>query len=166
MEYYINPYIMYLSRLLRCQFREALNKEGLFAGQHELLVKLYHSPGVTATRLAKEMDLSLATVSVSIKRLERAGFVAKQPDLADNRMIFLFLTDKGRQVHDSIRSAMIGTEATLLEGISEEEINQFRCFLKQGIANLGGICQPEEGRPPPREAFEELAMEERRLPLK
>lgn len=163
-EYYINPYIMYLSRLLRCQFREALNQEGLFVGQHDLLVKLYHNPGMTASHLAKELDLALATVSVSIKRLEKAGFVFKVQDKKDNRTNFLYLTEKGRQVHDSIRGAIIGAEATLVSGMSAEEVNQFRGFLKRAVTNLGGIQPDGDHAKPPRAIIDAIIREERSEP--
>lgn len=146
-EYYINPYIMYLSRLLRCQFRESLHKEGLFAGQHELLVTLYHNPGITSSRLAKELDLSLATVSVSIKRLEKTGFVAKVKDDKDSRTTWLYLTDKGRAVHDSIRGTIMQAEATLVQGMTLEEIDAFRNYLKTAITNLGGSDRLDEAAP-------------------
>lgn len=146
-KYYINPYIMYLSRLLRCRFREALNKEGLFVGQHELLVTLYHNPGTSASRLAKELDLSLATVSVSIKRLEEAGFVTKVKDEKDSRTTWLYLSDKGRDVHDSIRATIIQTEETLVQGMTPEEINLFRDYLKKAITNLGGSDRLDEAMP-------------------
>lgn len=154
-KYYINPYIMYLSRLLRCQFREALNKEGLFVGQHELLVKLYHQPGVTASQLAKEMDLTPATVSVSLKRLVKAGFVQKEPDQKDNRTTCLYLTDRGREVHDSIRAAIMGTEATLVQGMTPEEIDRFRGSLKKAIHNLGGSERLEKDHACHRGSFNE-----------
>lgn len=160
-KYYINPYIMYLSRLVRCQFREALNEKGLFVGQHELLVKLYHQPGTTASRLARDLDLSLATVSVSVKRLEKAGFVTKVPDEKDSRTTWLYLTDKGREVHDSIRSTIMHTEATLVQDMTAEEIELFRSFLKKGIANLGGE-RLEQGMLLPTDTFDDIPKQERR----
>ncbi len=158
--YCINPYVMYLARLLRCQFREALHKEGLFVGQHELLVKLYHHPGHTASQLAKELDLAPATVSVSLKRLEKAGFIQKVPDETDNRITCLYLTEKGGQSHDSVRTAILNAEATLVQGMTEEEIDQFRSYLKRAVTNLGGEW-PEHGLPVPPEAFNHMHAEER-----
>lgn len=161
-KYYINPYIMYLSRLLRCKFREALNKEGVFVGQHNLLEKLYQQPGTTASRLAKELDLSLATVSMSIKRLEKTGFVTKVPDEKDSRITFLHLTEKGQKVHNGIRTAVIQTEATLVQDMSEQEIEQFRTYLKKAITNLGGSELLNYEIPLPGQDVDEITMQERR----
>lgn len=133
---YINPYIVYLARLLRGHFSDALRAEGVFGGQHELIGVLYHNPGITASTLARKLDLSQATVSVSMKRLERSGFIKKETDKSDSRTVKLFLTDEGKKAFEKVGDAMIETEKRLVSGFTEEEIVLFRDFLRKGIDNL------------------------------
>lgn len=133
---YINPYIVYLARLLRGHFSEALRAEGVFGGQHELIGIIYDRPGITASTLAKMLDLSQATVSVSMKRLERSGMVKKEYDETDSRTIKLFLTDEGKKAFEKVGETMIETENKLVSGFTEEEITMFREFLKKGIDNI------------------------------
>lgn len=148
----LNPCIIYLARLLRGNFRETLHAEGLFAGQHELIGMMYYNPGIAASALAKKLDLTQATVSVSLKRLEKVGFVKREIDESDSRVTKLFLTDDGKNVHKKIEEAIVTAEDKLVLGMTDEEIRQFRGLLLKGIHNL--VVEDENSQPPTDACFE------------
>lgn len=135
----IHASILYLSRLLREHFRSTLAEEGLFAGQQEFLIRIKCRPGISPSQLAKDMDLSLASVSVSIKRLEKANFIERRENRADARSTMLFLTPHGQKVQSRIRKNLRDVEHKLTGGMTGAETAQLLSLLERGIANMGGL---------------------------
>jgi len=59
---------------------------------------LSHLDAVAPTsvgELAGHMGVTASTMSLTVKRLERGGYVARRRDPADRRVVQLRLTDKG-----------------------------------------------------------------------
>ena len=139
--YDINPKILYLSKLLKENYRKALCEEGLFVGQQDILIRILHNEGITSTELAKQIGVSLATISVSVKRLEKADFIEKHSDEKDSRITRLYLTAHGRNVQKNICTTLSDSEKELLNGMSTEEIDFFRETLSKAIINLGGSLE-------------------------
>ncbi len=49
--------------------------------------------------MAEGLKLATPTVSISVRQLEKAGFVERQPDPNDGRAVLLFLTSAGQKLH-------------------------------------------------------------------
>ena len=71
----IGPRVNFLSRLIRCRFNEVIAEQGLYSGQQDIIFALIENEGITSSKLAQKTGVSNATMSVSIKRMEKAGFV-------------------------------------------------------------------------------------------
>lgn len=69
---------------------------------------------VTIARVARQVQLSPATVSRIVDRLERAGLVRRQRGTTDRRKVFLELTPAGREKH-----------ATLPVGLQDRFLDRF-----------------------------------------
>lgn len=134
----IGPRVSYLSRMLRHSFNEAIKKEGLFSGQQDIILLLMHNPGATISDVATNIGISAASVSVSIKRLEKAGFVTKKQSKSDARITQLFLTEKGSAVPEHIKTKMQNENKKLTTGMTEEEIEMLSNLLDRAINNLKG----------------------------
>lgn len=74
----IGPRVNYLSRLVRRRFNEVIAEEGLFSGQQDILFAIVDNEGVTSSQLSSMSGVSAATISVSVKRMEKAGFIIKK----------------------------------------------------------------------------------------
>lgn len=59
--------------------------------------------GTSVTDIAQEMDISLATVTVAVKKLEKKGYVSKEKCTQDGRRVLIRLTEAGRRVEISQR---------------------------------------------------------------
>lgn len=81
----IGPRIMCLSRLIRQKFNEAAAEQGLFSGQQDIIMLIVEQEGITLSKLAEKLEVSTATASVSVKRMEKAGFIVKKQDKNDAR---------------------------------------------------------------------------------
>ena len=109
----------------RVNFNKAVADEGLFAGQHKII-----------GQIADETGTAPSTVSVSIKRMEKAGFVKRRTSKTDGRITEIYLTEKGNAVPDNIRRKMDAEEKILTNGLSKEEINTLSDLLDKIIENF------------------------------
>lgn len=132
----IGPRIMCLSKYLRKVFNEAMAQEGLFSGQEDILLYLELQEGLSLIELAKELGVAPATASISVKRMEKSGFIEKKPDETDARITRLYLTEKGRRAPENIRKKMDALEAILTETMSREESELITSLLDKTIENF------------------------------
>ncbi|MFR5875585.1 MAG: MarR family winged helix-turn-helix transcriptional regulator [Eubacterium sp.] len=132
----IGPRVTRISRILRRRFNKVSNEEGLFSGQQHIILLLKHNRGLTVGQLAERLGVAPATVSVSIKRMEKAGFVEKTADENDARITKLYLTEKGEAAPDHIKEKMDSQEKYITNGMSKEEVRLFSDLLDKAINNL------------------------------
>lgn len=74
-----------------------LNKlSGLTGPQLLIMQEIARVKGVTASQIAKQINLSAATVTNILDRLENRGLIERIRSSEDKRRVSLFLTDNGR----------------------------------------------------------------------
>lgn len=132
----IAPRIMCLSKLLRQAFNEAAAEQGLFAGQQDIVLALVENEGLTLSELAKILEVSTATASVSVKRMEKNGFVIKKPDKRDARITRLYLTEKAKATPEKIMAHMNRMENKLKADMTQEQVFLLSEQLDTAIQNL------------------------------
>lgn len=137
----IGPRISRASKNLRCRFNKVVNDEGLFSGQHHIILLLKHFEGLTISQVAEYLKITPATASVSIKRMEKAGFVEKRFDEKDARITRLYLSEKGKAATEHIRVRMDAQEALMTRGLSEEEIMLLSDLLDRVLENVEKECE-------------------------
>jgi len=91
-------------------------------------------PGCGIQALAKELDLSTPSVSISVRQLEKAGFLERQPDPDDGRAVQLFLTIEGQELHKRIHNFRRQKFELLLAGLRYEERNIMLNLLERAIS--------------------------------
>ena len=67
------------------RMHELLDELGLYHGQPAMLRALWARDGLTHSTLAEELNKSPATITKTVKRMEKAGFVERRPDPRDER---------------------------------------------------------------------------------
>jgi DNA-binding MarR family transcriptional regulator len=135
-----------LNRLLIIAFRSVLKLEeqtlrkmtprGLSISEFHLIECVGEGEGGrrTVTELAKQLSLSLPSVTVAVNKLEGKGFLTKARDSKDGRAVYIALTDLGTRVnrlHQHFHELMIHQIA---DGMSPAE----REALLHGISKLNG----------------------------
>lgn len=129
----VGPRVSFLSRLIRCRFNEVIAQEGLYSGQQNIIFALIENEGITSSKLASSCGVSLPTMSVSIKRMEKAGFILKKPDEKDARIMHLYPTNKAKAVPKNIRAKMDELEAVITKGMDKDAALEFAHFCKQQL---------------------------------
>ncbi|MCY1240594.1 Organic hydroperoxide resistance transcriptional regulator [compost metagenome] len=84
---------------------------------------------MTVKRIGEEIGLDSGTLSPLLKRLEAAGFVARQRDPGDERQVIVRLTEKGRDLKSEAFGILI--DIGNASGCSLEEAGEIRETLHQ-----------------------------------
>ena len=137
----IGPRVNYLSKFIRKKLNQAISEQGLFSGQEEILFKVIDNEGITLGDLADILGVAVATASVSVKRMEKAGFIYKKADKSDARIIRLYPTEKARQAPENIKNKMDSLEDVIKKGMTPEEAYTLSELLQRAIDNI----KSEEG---------------------
>ncbi len=128
-----------LVRLVRAHrdlIRREMHALGLHRGQPHVLFALHQTDGMANSQLAEFLEITPATLTNKIKRMEKAGVVLRQRDPDDERVSRIYLTEKGRGLIDDLRLSMHDMESILLEGFSPSEINHLKASLEKVLKNL------------------------------
>ena len=122
----------------RQRAEELLNDIGLHTGQEMLLCALWEKEGITQTELADYLMLRPATVTNTLQRLEREGFVERRPDIEDQRISRVYTTPKGRDIEKAVQEKWSQLEQESFGALSVEESVLLRRLLLQVYQNLSG----------------------------
>lgn len=118
---------------------------GLHPGQVPILHVLYKQEGLSQRELARMLNIKPPTVTVTIRRMEKAGFVKRYQDEADQRISRIHLTHKGRESFLQVKEIMQANEKAVFSDFSETEICLIRRFFKQMRENIEKISVEEKG---------------------
>jgi DNA-binding MarR family transcriptional regulator len=128
--------LLQICRLNRRRVRALLDEIGLYRGQPHVLRALWEQEGLTHSQLAHALNRSAATMTNMIKRMEKAGFVERRADPADERVSRVYLTDAGRAIQDRVYQVWRELEEQGFAGLSEQERAQLQQLFTQIRDNL------------------------------
>jgi DNA-binding MarR family transcriptional regulator len=124
-------------RLHYARVHELLETVGLYRGQPPLLHALWDQEGLSHTELATRLEISPATITKMIQRMEKSGFVQRSPDPQDQRLSRVYLTPAGRAIRKEVEAIFIQIEAETFAGLSIEEKETLRNIYTRIQENLG-----------------------------
>jgi DNA-binding MarR family transcriptional regulator len=133
-----------IARLARLQGQLAPKLEAVFArfGLHSadfaVLATLVRLAGdrVSQRRLASELGLSAATVSLRVDRLVGRGLADREADPDDGRGTLISLTDRGRELFEACAPEHLANADEQLAGLSEPERDQLGHLLGKLLYTL------------------------------
>ena len=85
------------SRLQDKKLQNALAGLDVHPAQYSCLFVICEHEGVNLRQLAEGLHVENSTASVTVRRMEKAGFVIRLPDETDSRMTRLYPTEYGRK---------------------------------------------------------------------
>ena len=118
------------------RMHELLDELGLYRGQPSMLNALWAGDGVTHSALAQTLNKSPATITKTVKRMEKAGFVERKPDPRDERLSRVYLTAAGRDVQAAVEEVWRSFEAQAFAGFGDEEMATLRALLQRVCHNI------------------------------
>ena len=102
-------------------FKKRLQSYGLTPIQHLTLEVLWQENGLSASDIGKKLVLDGATLSGVLDRLAGGGWISKESDAEDKRVLRNFLTPRSKELKPKLSEARDQTNEDLLKPFSFEE---------------------------------------------
>jgi len=141
-----------LAKLFRCLI-------GIYSHGIGMMLKKYHLKPPAAGMLfvarklgnpsqkdiAEEMNVTAPSITMMVRRLEEGGFLTREPDTEDQRIVRIRLTDKGNQAADEMNQIRRTMDEHMFHNITVEEQVILRRVILQMIGNVKSSSMAEPG---------------------
>lgn len=127
-----------LARAFRQRFEAALAAEGLeiTVGEARTLFHAARYGPVRQNLLAEHMAIEPMTLVNFLDRLERRGWIAREPDPSDRRAKIVQVTPSAGPLVERLETVAAGVREVAADGLSEREMRLLRKGLERMRANL------------------------------
>jgi MarR family transcriptional regulator for hemolysin len=123
-------------RAFTAALEKRLHKTGISPAQHIALAHLIASGAMPQMELAAHLSTSPVSVVKLIDRMERDGWVERQPSAEDRRIKLVVPTEKAAAIWSELTALARATIEQAYRGISEKEINTCKKTLRRMRENL------------------------------
>jgi len=130
-------------RMTGHRLRVHMEKLGLHKGQGFALFHLWHHEGVPQNELSRAMHIRPASVTNMLQRMERDGWITRERDSNDQRVVRVFLTPKAKALRSEARTVFRDVENELGSIFSDAE----RETLTRLLTKLHDHFAPEDTPP-------------------
>ncbi|MGI6365377.1 MAG: MarR family winged helix-turn-helix transcriptional regulator [Bacillota bacterium] len=115
----------YIAKLARMARRRPLLGKDLSRGGHRLLALVLRNDGMRTTELAEAMDIRPSSLTDALDRLEASGYIRRQRDETDSRIIRIFATGKARDEAAALKKEYESYRQRLNACLTAEEARTF-----------------------------------------
>lgn len=115
---------------------EKYGMEGIVTSHGDILDALNHRGKMTMAEVAEAIGKDKSTVTALVEKLVRLGYVAKERDAVDTRIIYVTLTPKGNDLKPAFNKISKEVLEAFYTGISEEEKEVLCGLLNRIYSNL------------------------------
>ncbi|PKM81188.1 MAG: MarR family transcriptional regulator [Firmicutes bacterium HGW-Firmicutes-14] len=133
MNFYDNESLEFLfaqvMRLHHHRTQKLLGELGIYPGQPPILFMLWKKDGRSQKEFAEMLGLKPATITVMLKRMEKAGWVERKPDPEDLRVSRVFLTERAEKFRPKVKQVLNTIYEESFEGFTQEEKVLMKRFL-------------------------------------
>lgn len=117
-----------------------LEETGIGSGQIPVLLELNRWGELNQRELAERTHVTPATMSGTLKRMEKNGFISRTSDENDARISRVRLTTEGKAQCENAKRIFDETCRQMLDCLDEESIAQLRTLLTRIQDHLGGTA--------------------------
>lgn len=132
------------ARLVREDFRRRAQHLNLTQPQWRLLLILSREPGMNQAKLASWLEVHPVTVTQSVDRLVKAGWLRRERQENDRRAVSLFLTEQAEPILADLTEIAERTREVALAGFSVAERKQVEGMLERIKQNICAANDCEE----------------------
>lgn len=130
-----------LNKTMHYTLMKATEEFGISPEQARLLLILKDHQNITQKTLAKKLNITKATLSVRLQRLEKLGYVSKTQDEKDKRNYIINITESGEIFFQAATKVTKKKMMTIFDGVSKEQImviNDVIDIMKKNIERCKG----------------------------
>lgn len=124
--------LVQLSRLVGIRMRYKLERLGLQRAQGMILVQLWHADGMAQNELARALRIRPATVTSTLQRMERDGWVTRRRGERDQRTVRVYLTGKAAALREDVHHCLRELDDDLTSALTPKE----RELLRQSLLKV------------------------------
>lgn len=117
----ISHAIFRVTRLHRMLAGQLLRRVGLHPGQELVMMQLWELGPQRQTDLVRLLDSDAATMTRTVQRLERAGFVRRHPSETDRRAVIIEPTTASQALQREVEQLWEQLEELAAAGLTSEE---------------------------------------------
>jgi len=142
--------IFQLARAHRGYAAAMLREMDLHPGQELLLMHLLDRDGQTQSELLESVGLDHSTVSKSLRRMQDAGLLVREPAQHDRRVMVVHLTDKGRAMREPLATMWRALEEISVRNLSAQQAESFvhTAYAMTDAINNRSLPQMSPSNPP------------------
>ena len=122
------------SKELVNQYGPYLKKLGLTYTQYIVMMVLWEKETVSSRELAEYLHLDYGTLTPVLKRLESAGYITRQRDPKDERLLVITLKEEGMALKDE--ALKIPPCIASCMGLNEEEFKMLYMLTYKALGNM------------------------------
>lgn len=126
--------VMQLCHRLHRQMYNRLTQIGLYRGQPPILHFLMQKGTMNQKELAQLLEISPATVTVALKRMEKSGLIQRTVDKEDQRSLCVQVTDYGRRMGQQAQEILQEMSDNFTACLSSDEAEIFRNIVAKLMA--------------------------------
>jgi DNA-binding MarR family transcriptional regulator len=115
-------------------YRNALESTGITYTQYLVMLALWENDNLTVKTVADRLDLDSASLTPILKRLEAAGFLTRQRNAADERVVEISLTKQGHALQDEV--ANIQKRVACQTGLPPDEFEVLKNSLHKLVETM------------------------------
>ena len=137
-------YLMKRTQLMmRDRIEQVFASQGITFQQWIVLMHLRDELAITTAGLCEELRHDSGAMTRLIDQLEERGFIERQRQSTDRRVVNLALTSAGRKMVDSLVPLTVDALNWTLEGFTKADVQQLKSLLRRMITRLGEINADE-----------------------
>lgn len=125
-----------ISHMHRRTVEKFVSDFGVPRSQHRLLMHIERMSGAPSqSELARQLDVSGATVAVMLKKLEAAGYIERCAAAVDSRSNEITLTPAGLDVVSRTRRKFSEIDEAFFGALSDDELECFISHMEKIVAH-------------------------------
>lgn len=132
----VDDILIKIMKLSHIRMHKCMGEQEIYPGQPKLLQALFICDGISQKELAKNSFITPATATIMLRKLEEEGFIKREVDKNDQRMIRIFLTEKGRDLAKQAHKIKQQLLKDTFRNFTKEETETLRKLLIKVEQNL------------------------------
>ncbi|MEU8386135.1 MarR family transcriptional regulator [Streptosporangium sp. NPDC048865] len=118
-----------------------LGEIDLYPGQERVMGALWDNGPQSQNALARIVGVDVSTMTKTLQRLERSGFVSRRPDAANRRISIVDVTPRGHALRPEVDRVLAEVHRRMIQGLTAEQAGELSVLLSVVRNNL---CHEEK----------------------
>ena len=136
--------VNHVSRQLTQAMNTELKTHGVAPGQFPVLLCLWENDGLTQRELYLRVKIEQATMSNTLKRMERDCLIYREPDPTDRRAVRVHLTGMAKKLEDKLIKAAKTVNKTAFGDLKKKDRKLLMDALGTISDNLAAAETPQD----------------------